>query len=225
MAVGHGFNGPIHFVCLFCDCLNHVHCNLWGFVALKAPKVSLSQFEQEIDLGEFFEDVDFSRAGSLKDEIAQAIIDLIVSRTEAGDGIRISANGQGRPVKLKSPYSDEYEKSLPFKAAGKSKNKVNMTLTGDMLASVEVLQTKGNKIKIGIADDDQIPKAYNHQVGDTVPERPWFGISKDELDSILGEFEDDIERLNKKGVNIEKEQTHSNRINAAEFIYGDDEDF
>jgi hypothetical protein len=50
--------------------------------------------------------------------------------------------------KFKS-YSPEYVKSLDFKIAGKSKGKVNLTQTGDMLAAIETLDIKSNKIKIG----------------------------------------------------------------------------
>lgn len=164
---------------------------------MKKPTITLAEIEQEIDLEEFFPDLDFSEERAFKEAVAQAIIDKIVSRTEAGDGIKISANGQGRPVKLKSPYSDAYAKSLDFKAAGKSKGKVNMTLTGDMLASVDVTDTKGNRIKVGVSED-QVPKAFNHLTGDTVPERPWFGVSREEVEDILLEFGDDIQAIERK---------------------------
>ena len=111
---------------------------------MKSPKITLSKFEQEIDLKELF-GVDLSDDDSLKQAIGQFLIDRMLERVDSGKGIG--------GVKLKSPYSKEYSKSLEFKAAGKSRGKVNMSLTGDMLASIDLLSTDGNKIKIGIEDD------------------------------------------------------------------------
>jgi hypothetical protein len=161
---------------------------------MKPPTVTLSQIEQTVDLKELT-GVDLSEARPIKEAIAQAIIDRIQSRTEAGEGLRFSSNGSATPVKLKSPYSNQYADSIEFKAAGKRKSTVNMTLTGDMLASMDVLSTNGNSIKIGITDDTQIAKAFNHITGDTVPKRPWFGISKTELGEILSQFKPDIEKI------------------------------
>jgi hypothetical protein len=156
---------------------------------MKAPKVSLKKIEQEIDLAEFLPDVDFSSERSLKEAIGQAIIDHIASRTEDGEGMSFGAGGQGRPVSLKSPYSKTYADSLEFKAAGKKRTKVNMHLTGDMLASMDLDPGADSKIKVFIAEDE-VPKAYNHITGDTVPKRPWFGVNKSEVKDIVAKFKD-----------------------------------
>lgn len=157
---------------------------------MKKPTISLSKIEQEIDLKELF-GVDLSEDESLKQAIGQVLIDQMLSRVESGKGIG--------GVKLKSPYSKRYADSIEFKAAGKSKGKVNMTLTGDMLASVNVVSTEGNKIKIGIDNDDQVAKAYNHQTGDTVPARPFFGFTKGELSEIKSKFKSKIKAAAKDG--------------------------
>lgn len=161
---------------------------------MSAPRISKSAIEQTIDLGEVF-GADLTDAAGLKEAIAQAIIDKIIARTESGKGMKFSSSGAGREVELHSPYSDAYVKSLEFKAAGKKRNDINMTLTGDMLASLDVLSTVGNKIKIGVVDDLQVLKAFNHITGDTVPERPWFGISKSELKEIAVQFQQDLQSL------------------------------
>lgn len=153
---------------------------------MKSPKVSKKTIEQVIDLGEIF-GVDATDAPALKESLAQAIIDYIVERTQSG-----KAYGGG---KLKSPYSPEYVKSREFKAAGKSAGEVDLELTGDMLASIGVLSTSGNKIKIGITDELQVLKAYNHQTGDTVPARPFFGVTKTDLDQIGDDFSSDFDNL------------------------------
>lgn len=141
------------------------------------PKVSLKAIEQEIDLEELF-GVDLSEADGLKKAIGQVLLDKMLTRVEGGQGIG--------GVKLKSPYSKKYAESVEFKAAGKSRGSVNMSLTGDMLASID-FEESGNKITLKIAED-QVEKAYNHITGDTVPKRPFFGFSNAELKEIKKEF-------------------------------------
>lgn len=160
---------------------------------MKSPKVTKKIIEQEIDLMEIF-GIDATDADSLKNAIGQAIIDRIQSRTESGKGLQFGSRGQATEVKLKAPYSKAYQKSREFKAAGKKANEITMELTGDMVASME-MQAPGNKIKIQITDELQKLKAFNHITGDTVPERPWFGISKDELKEIGQQFAPQIEAL------------------------------
>lgn len=145
---------------------------------MKRPKVTLNKIEQEIDLEELF-GVDLSEDESLKEAIGQVMLDKMLERVGEGKGIG--------GVKLKSPYSKVYTETLEFKAAGKSRSKVNMSLTGDMLSAINIVSTDGNKIVLGI-EDDQVEKAYNHQVGDTVPKRPFFGFTKEELKDIKKKF-------------------------------------
>ena len=115
-----------------------------------------------------------------KQSIGQALIDRIIDRTESGKGL----NGKN----LKSPYSDAYADSLDFKAFGKSKNKVNMTLTGDMLASIDILSSTRDTITIGI-EGDEAPKAFNHQTGDTVPKRRFFGVTRKDIETAVSNNE------------------------------------
>jgi hypothetical protein len=176
---------------------------------MKAPKITKSNIEQEIDLKEIF-GVDFRNKRSLKEALAQAIIDKMVSRTESGKGISFGKDGRGRKVKLKSPYSKEYSKSDDFKAFGKSRSNVNLKLTGDMLGSIDVKSVSGNKVRVGITDEEEILKAFNHSTGDTVPKRPFFGVSKSELLQIKREFGSDIREIIK-----ERERSGSRAFEAA----------
>jgi hypothetical protein len=184
---------------------------------VKAPTITLRKIEQEIDLEDFFPGVDFSQERSLKESIGQAIIDRIASRTEAGDGMKFSASGQGRSVALKSPYSKPYVDSLEFKAAGKKKNKVNMSLTGDMLAAMGIEVGSDGKFTITL-DDDQVPKAFNHLTGDTVPERPWFGISKAELKSILSDYSAEIKAAAETPGETDESGDNPARLLALDFL-------
>jgi hypothetical protein len=149
------------------------------------PKFSEDSVTQEIDLGKLL-GLDLSDASELKQYIGQLIIDKIKTRTEDGIGFN------GKP--LKSPYSKTYSDSMEFKAFGKSKSKVNMTLSGDMLGLMDIVEDKGDKITIGWDDPEQNAKAYNHNTGDTVPKRPFFGINNKELYEIIREVRPDIKR-------------------------------
>ena len=154
------------------------------------PIFSKTKVEQTIELDDVF-DIDFTELRSLREAIGEAILQRIKERTEAGEGIA-SYGESPRIVALKAPYSKAYEKSLDFAAAGKSRGKVNMRLTGDMLELMDIKRQNGNSITIGWTDSTENAKAYNHNVGDTVPRRPFFGISKKELFEIKDQFQDEI---------------------------------
>jgi hypothetical protein len=171
---------------------------------MKPPKVSKNKVEQTIDLEEVF-GVSFKGSRELREYIGQIILDKIRERTLAGKGIKFEGDVEGSKVKLKSPYSKAYQDSIEFKAFGKSKSEVNMTLTGDMLGLMDITKQEGNKITIGWNDEDQIPKAYNHIVGDTVPSRPFFGISISEMKGIVRETKGEI----KEALQIKKEDGKS----------------
>lgn len=157
----------------------------------KPPKVSKRSIRQEIDLEELF-GVSFKGARALREAIGQAIIDRMLERTRQGTGMKFGSNGAGREIKLKSPYSKEYVQSDEFQAFGKRKNEVNMELTGDMLGSIDITGQSSSKIEIGITDSTEAKKAFNHIVGDTVPERPFFGVNNRELNQIKREFKSDV---------------------------------
>jgi len=123
----------------------------------------------------------------LRRNIAEDLISIVEERTLSGQGV----NGNGSVVKLKSPYSKEYIDSPEFKAFGKKKNQVNMKLTGSMLASVDLIGDRADKIEIGI-DNEEAPKAYNHIVGDTVPARPWLGLTPKDLEKVKKEYANDV---------------------------------
>lgn len=92
--------------------------------------------------------------------VGQAIIDQI--RENASSGLnRKGKKFRGRAAK----YSQQYAESLEFKAAGKSKNNVNMTLTGDMLTNMDVVKETRDTIVIGFADSEEAKKAHGHITG------------------------------------------------------------
>ena len=157
-------------------------------------KLTKKRISQTLDLNELT-GRDIASDSVLVRKIAQGIIDYMVDRAKSGRGL-------GRKD-LKSPYSKGYSESLAFKAAGKSRNDVNMTLSGDMLRSIDLLEEDGAKVVIGIEDEIDAPKAYGHQTGfeghPTIPsgkyKRPFFGVTTDEVKrQVLPKFKAEIDQ-------------------------------
>lgn len=73
-------------------------------------------------------------------ELADLVIEHIVDRTQSGK----DKDGKRFPR-----YSKAYIKSLDFQNAGKSKSKVDLQLSGDMLAAITLLNEKRGLLKIG----------------------------------------------------------------------------
>ena len=118
-------------------------------------------------------------------KVADLVIDHIIERTQKG----YDKDGDKFP-----PYSEEYTKSLDFRIAGKSKSRVDLTLSGDMLASLELLDSNRGKIRIGFERgseenaraDGNIRGSYG---GSPNPKRArdFLGIEPDVFDSIIEE--------------------------------------
>lgn len=115
-----------------------------------------------------------------REAIGSEVVDYIVNRTQNG----LNKNNRNFPG-----YSDAYKKSLDFKIAGKSNN-VNLTLSGDMLASLKVLSHKNGEIVVGFdrGDKNNNAKATGHITGvygnsKRVKKRDFLGITKKDLNS------------------------------------------
>lgn len=162
----------------------------------KGLKVTKNNVEQKIDLKKHF-GISFNGKPKLRELVGQAILDRIVDRTKKGRGV-------GGSKKLKSPYSSPYANSLDFKAHGKSKNKINMTLTGDMLGLMNIKKSTSDSLTIGWdRGDKQDPKVFNHVTGDTVPKRNFFGVTSKELSKIKSELAGDL----KASISEDKQKT------------------
>ena len=119
--------------------------------------------------------------------IAQEVIDFIVQRSKSGKAI----NGSRFPA-----YSPGYRNSLDFKIAGKG-SKVDLTLSGEMLDSIQLLSDKSGEITIGFdkSDTKLNGKAEGNQLGTyghNTPlkgrARPFLGISADDLKKITAKY-------------------------------------
>jgi len=87
-------------------------------------------------------------------------------------------------------YSKEYADKK-----GVTRESVDMFLTGGMLESLRPLKETKNTVTFGIEGGDESKRGYNHQVGDTLPQRAWFGINKDEAQNIAELIRDEQERI------------------------------
>ncbi len=105
-----------------------------------------------------------------KSAFGKKVIDKIQERTLQG----IDRNGN--PFK---GYSKEYAQSLVFKIYAKT-SKVNMKLTGEMLASMIVAGTDRHYVTIEFIDDKNKNKAHGHvtgRLGKSVV-RDFFGLPR-----------------------------------------------
>lgn len=105
-----------------------------------------------------------------KEEFAQSLIDLIRNRTLSGVNIR------GTEFKQ---YSKKYAEQK-----GVSRDAVDMFLKGDMLESIEA-KISGQNITLEIDGGVDALKSFNHNTGDTLPKRQFFGIQKKDLDEVV----------------------------------------
>jgi hypothetical protein len=89
-------------------------------------------------------------------------------------------------------YSESYADSLAFKAFGKSKSDVNLTQTGAMLSSIDVIESDRDRIVIGFNEELQSKKAHGHVTGAVGKKRDFFRVTKAELNAIASRYEDDL---------------------------------
>lgn len=148
--------------------------------------------------------IDMSNRPDLAVAIAQEMLDFMVNRVESGRGF------DGRSIRS-GGYSEEYRDSLEFAAFDKT-NRVNMTLTGDMLADMDILNLSGNQLEIGFVNETQRLKAFNHNTGDTVPERRFFGLSPRETREVISRFDVEIQEIQEQ-VEITTNPTDNNEDN------------
>lgn len=97
----------------------------------------------------------------------------MVERTVAGADL---AGGQFEA------YTAEYAKKK-----GVSRDAVDMVLTEKMLRSIIVEDAGDGKVRLRMKKGTETKKAFNHNTGDTVPRRTWFGMYDSEAKRIAGE--------------------------------------
>jgi len=113
--------------------------------------------------------------------LADLVIEHIYDRTDRG----LDVNG-----KRFKAYSKGYAKSLDFSIAGKSKGRVNLQLSGDMLAAMTLLEHEEGRVVIGFEDSER-EKAEGNILGsyggdqDSSKARKFFGIKPAKLRELI----------------------------------------
>lgn len=130
---------------------------------------------------------------------AREVVKFIRERTEKGldkDNKSFKSVSARKDRPLKGKYTAAYVDSLDFKNAGKSRTPINLALSGDMLASIKVLNfNEKGKITIGLdkGDEDNGKMEGNRkgtygQSKPVAPKRDPLGITEDDLRSILSKI-------------------------------------
>lgn len=128
-----------------------------------------------------------------KDEVADLIIERIVNRTDQGK------DKNNKPWSGKAAeYSKSYKKSLDFKVASKS-SKVDLQLSGDMLAALSVLDKTSRSVTIGFERgseenakaDGNIRGTYGQSKPIPGKARDFLGITDAELSKIINLVKDE----------------------------------
>src|SRR4051812_45409968 len=94
---------------------------------------------------------------SQRTELADLVVEHIYDRTDKG------LDKDGKPFRK---YSKSYVESLAGQIGGKTKNgKVNLQLSGDMLAAMTVLSSSEGEIRIGWKDRTERQIAEGNIIG------------------------------------------------------------
>jgi len=119
--------------------------------------------------------------------IATEVLDFIRTRTQT--------KGLDKRNRSLPGYSDAYKNSLDFKIAGKSKSKVDLTLSGDMLGAMDLLSHRPGEITVGFENgSDENARADGNIRGTygkskpVAPARDFLGIAPGDLKKILNKY-------------------------------------
>jgi hypothetical protein len=126
--------------------------------------------------------------------LGEDIIEYMRKRTESGKDNR----GDFFPE-----YSKEYMKSLEFKIAGKN-SKVNLMQTGDMLADIEVLEMKNDKLVIGFEkgslNNDKADGHITGWQGRSDTKRPFLGFEGSEKNKLNGIIRKHVKAIDRDSI-------------------------
>ncbi len=127
--------------------------------------------------------------------IADELIEVMVDQAKAGRGISKEEPGIAESRKKFPGYSKSYVESLDFKIAGKSKGEIDMTLSGDMLGAIQLLENEPGKLVIGFesgsSENDRAEgNILGSYGGDPNPRkaRNFLGVTRAELTQVLEKF-------------------------------------
>lgn len=114
------------------------------------------------------DDVPEKLAEDIKKEVGDFIIESILS--SVADSVS-PVDGGKFEKKLSKAYAEETGKTF-----------ANLDLNGDMLNSL-VSRVTDKGVEVGIFDSSQTPKAFNHNTGDTLPQRQFIPSARQKFDA------------------------------------------
>lgn len=129
--------------------------------------------------------------------VAAELIDVIVERTQSGKGVKGKAKGGIYQGTYSFPgYSDVYKNSFEYKKVKKKTGKVDLTLSGDMLGALELLEEDTGKVVIGYEEgseenaraDGNIRGTYGDSAPSEKKARNFLGVTKAELADVLDRY-------------------------------------
>lgn len=125
----------------------------------------------------------FIHAPEVKNAVGELAVEKIIDRTESGIDMR------GNEFK---EYSDSYKDSIVFDIYGKSPSRVNLTLTGEMLASMVHRELSAPEVVLYMSDGFNNDKAHGHMNGIKSKKygrvkRQFLGLPKDVENEIIVE--------------------------------------
>jgi hypothetical protein len=127
--------------------------------------------------------------------IADELIDVMIDQAKSGRGIALEEPGIADRRKRFPGYSETYVNSLDFNIAGKSKGSVDLTLSGDMLGAIQLLDHEDGKLIIGFEPGSENDRAEGNILGTYGQDTPnpskarnFLGVTRGELKQVLAQF-------------------------------------
>jgi hypothetical protein len=136
-------------------------------------------------------------------EVGELIAEKIRKNAESGKGRQFDNKGMRDGIVkeyVKFPkYSKSYVNSLDFKVSGKSPSSIDLTLSGDMLQSLDVINTKSGEVVLGFPEDQNgkadgnIRGTYGKDSADKSKARNFLGLTQSDYNKIVNKYLKDRE--------------------------------
>lgn len=135
---------------------------------------------------------------SEREEFGKQVAEYIRTRTESRNvGVPFGVAGLFAGTYKPFPrYTKDYTESLDFKNGGKSKGDIDLTLSGDMLAALDVISHKKGEVLIGYENgsdenaraDGNIRGTYGQKDPDKSRARNFLGLNMRDYNRLLQRF-------------------------------------
>ena len=142
---------------------------------------------------------------SERKKVGSEVLDYIRKRT---------TRGLGKGGKKFPAYSKQYIASLDFRNAAKKSSKVNLKLSGDMMAALDVLSHKKGQLLYGFENKTpENDRAEGNVLGsyggnpNSSKARDFMGLTKGEIDTIVELSKEGIFDRIKRGLSITQQIT------------------